>query len=73
MADRLDLLAYAQQRAGAALDEIRGLFRPGVKITLAVRSPEAPDRDFLMSDDDLAEVAAMIERRRAALAKAEQQ
>lgn len=50
-----------------ALNAIAGLFKPGVRITLLVRTPGEPDRDFLMtSEADLSEAAAMIERRRAA-------
>lgn len=45
------------------MDEIVALFKPGVKITVVVRTPGFPDRDMLMTDDDLAEVRAMIERR----------
>lgn len=44
------------------LDEIRLLFKPGVKITVLVRTPDYPDRDFMLSDDDLGEVSAMVGR-----------
>lgn len=46
---------------------IRDVFKPGVKLTVLVRTPGNPTYDFMMTDDDLAEVSAMVERRRAIL------
>lgn len=48
------------------MDEILALFKPGAKITVLVRAPGYPERDLCMTSDELPEVAAMIERRRAA-------
>lgn len=61
-------LLHVQQAASDHLDEIKVMFKPGVKVTLLVRTPTHPDRDFVMTDDDMAEAVAMLERR----AKAEE-
>lgn len=53
--------AYASQR----LDDIRSCFKPGAKLFLAVRAPGYPERDFVLTDDNLDEVMALIERRKA--------
>jgi hypothetical protein len=52
---------------GPHLDAIKTLFKPGVKITVLVRSMEDPDglKDFAMGDDDLQEAMNMIARRMA--------
>ncbi len=50
-----------------AMDAILKCFKSGSKITVLVRTPGFPDRDFCMTDDSLPEVAQMIERRRQAL------
>lgn len=63
MSDKLDI---ARSRVGAAMDDIIGVFKPGVKITVLVRRPGFPEQDFLMTDDDPAEAIALIERRIAA-------
>lgn len=48
------------------MDEIIGCFKPGVKITVLVRTPAHPDRDFCMTNDTMDDVVAMAERRKAA-------
>lgn len=48
------------------MDQIIGCFKPGVKITVIVRTPGFDERDFLMTDDELPEVTRAIERRAAA-------
>lgn len=45
------------------MDDIVGLFKPGAKITVVVRFPGFPDRDLIMSDDELEEVIAACRRR----------
>lgn len=47
-----------------AMDAILKCFKSGSKITVFVRTPGFPDRDFCMTDDSLPDVAEMIERRR---------
>jgi hypothetical protein len=59
-----DPLDRVRRRVNDYMIAISGLFRPGVKITVIVRSPGYPDRDFMMTDDKEAEVLALIERRR---------
>lgn len=63
-------LEIARAEAGEHLDAVLQLFRPGAKGTLLVRSPDGESQpgahDFVITNDDLAEVAAMIDRRRAA-------
>ena len=55
----------AAQRVQWHLDEIERLFKPGVKITLLVRTPSHPDgsRDFLMTNDRVGDAIAAIRRR----------
>jgi hypothetical protein len=48
------------------MDTIHTYFKPGVKVTVMVRVPGFPERDFMMTADDLTEVAAMVARRAAA-------
>jgi hypothetical protein len=45
------------------MDDIKRQFRPDAKITVAVRIPNEPEQDFILTDDDLNEVIIMIERR----------
>lgn len=47
------------------MDAIRALFIPEVRVTLIVRTPGFDGRDFMLSEDELDEVIALIERRRA--------
>jgi len=64
------------ERAASAVSGHMGaivdLFHPGAKITVIVRPTHFNDdgsRDFLMTDDDLAEVTALIDRRVSAQSK----
>jgi hypothetical protein len=43
------------------LDAIRELFKNPI-VTLVVRSPDLPDGDFIMSEDDPSAVIASIEK-----------
>lgn len=56
-------LAAVQAAVGEAMNDILQHFKPGVNITVMVRTPGYPHQDFLMTDDNLAEVAFMIHRR----------
>lgn len=38
-------------------------FKPGVKITVLVRVPDFPDRDFMMTDDEIPALREMLDRR----------
>jgi len=48
------------------MDEIVALFKPGVKITILVRTPSHPDgsRDLVMTNDLITEAIAAILRRK---------
>lgn len=50
------------------MDVIRSYFKPGVKVTVMVRSENDPEgrRDFMLTDDDPQELISMINRRAAA-------
>ncbi|MDT6941912.1 hypothetical protein RI570_17555 [Brucella pseudogrignonensis] len=60
-------LEDATHITAGAMDQILACFKSGSKITVLVRTPGLPDRDFCMTDDNLSEVAEMIERRRQTL------
>jgi hypothetical protein len=45
------------------LDGMLEAFKPGVKITVLVRTPGLPDRDFVMTDDTTDEAIDMLRRR----------
>lgn len=59
-------LEQVQQTVAGHMDEILRLFKSGAKITVLVRAPGFPDRDFMMTDDDLTEIIAMVQRRQQA-------
>lgn len=58
-----DLLQQATSRVQDSMDEILRNFKSGAKITVLVRAPDKATADFCMSDDNLWEVAAMLQRR----------
>lgn len=62
-------LEVVQHDVSDYMDDIKKLFKPGVKIAVLVRTPGYPERDFMMTDDTTEQLMAMIERR----AKAEGQ
>lgn len=55
-----------RENVAAEMEDLVGEFGPGAKLTVLVRVPGHPQHDFTSTNDDLAEVAAMIERRQAA-------
>ncbi|WAJ27118.1 hypothetical protein [Jiella sp. R10] len=55
-------LDRVRQQVAAHLDVIGHLFIPGAKLTILVRRPGEPDCDFLMTNDEMSEVAAMVAR-----------
>lgn len=61
----MNKLDYARAIVGSHLDQIRELFTAGSKITVIVRPPGGDERDFVMTDDDLDEVGAVVERTKA--------
>lgn len=56
-------LLLVQREVAEAMDRILSHFKDGAKITVVVRSPGYPDRDFMMTNDDTAELVKLIERR----------
>lgn len=69
----MSALENTTQFVATRMDEIVTCFKPGVKITVLVRTPGFPERDFMMTDDESAEIIAMVQRRQAAGAAIEQQ
>ncbi len=59
-------LELVQRTVAGRMEQIVDCFKPGVKITVLVRSPGFPNRDFLMTADDLDEVISAVDRRKAA-------
>jgi predicted regulator of Ras-like GTPase activity (Roadblock/LC7/MglB family) len=59
-----DLLQRVAEDVQEHMDAILANFKPGVKITVLVRAPGLPDRDFCMTNDDMDEVIAMATRRK---------
>lgn len=59
-------LDYVQNETACYLEEIKRLFKAGAKISVFVRFDRLPERDFVMTDDDLEEVKTMISRRQSA-------
>ena len=51
------------EELGKALATIERGFHPDVKLTLVARTPGHPDRDIIMTRDDLSEVVKACERR----------
>lgn len=58
-----DDLKYVQMCVSSHMEKIVKLFKRGVKIAVLVRSPGFPDRDFMMTDDAIPELRAMLDRR----------
>ncbi len=44
---------------------IQGCFKTGVKVTVIVRTPDYPNRDFMMTNDDMSELQELLVRRKA--------
>lgn len=65
-------LEETQEEVSEHLDKIKGYFKPGVKITILVRTESDTEgkRDFMMGDDDPQEAMNMIARRMVSAAKA---
>lgn len=59
-------LEEIQNTVAGHMDDIKSMFKAEAKITVLVRLPENPEADFLMTDDDLGEAVAALQRRQAA-------
>lgn len=62
VASKLSLID-TQYEVAKRMEQITKCFKPGVKITVLVRSPGFPSRDFMMTDDLIPELHAMLDRR----------
>lgn len=49
----------------ADMEDIVGMFKPGARIAVLVRLPGQPVSDFISTTDDIDELIAMLERRKA--------
>lgn len=61
-----DSLRQVAATVSGHMEETVACFKPGVKIAVLVRTPGYPDRDFLLTDDTIPELRAMLDRREAA-------
>jgi hypothetical protein len=59
------MIDEVQQIVAGHMDDILKCFKAGTKIAVLCRTPGFPERDFVMTDDDLSELSAMIDRRKA--------
>ena len=55
-------LAQVRERIAEHMDAILEEFKSGAKVTVLVRTPGNNDADLLLTNDDLGEVSAMVER-----------
>lgn len=53
---------FVRDMVAMHLDEIRQLFVEGSKITVIVRQAGKPEQDFTLSDDQLDEAIAVLQR-----------
>jgi hypothetical protein len=58
----IDLIRIRDNVASDMLD-IAAMFGPGAKIAILVRIPGHPEHDFISTDDDPAELVAMLQRK----------
>jgi len=57
----------------AELADLARFFKPGVRLTFMARQPGYPDRDMIITDDGLDDLAEMIARRKAGSSPGNQQ
>lgn len=58
-------LAEVSECVARHMDEIHGYFKPGVCVTVIVRTPKMPERDFMITADEIPELIALLGRRMA--------
>lgn len=56
-------LTYVAEECSARMEEIASFFKPGVQVTLIVRTPEHDERDFMLTNDNPEELRKLIQRR----------
>lgn len=59
----MDDLKYVQMSVASHMESIVKHFKRGAKIAVIVRSPGFVDRDFMMTDDTIPELRALLDRR----------
>lgn len=59
-------LEQVQEAVFQHIERIGTHFKPDAKITVLVRFPDRPNGDFIVTTDELQDIAEMVERRRAA-------
>lgn len=57
-------LRNAHHAAEAALVDLEGLFKPGSRLTLIMRTPGNPEAEIVWTKDNLVEVIKVLERTR---------
>lgn len=63
----MDRVQIAAEKVSWHMEQIAKLFQPGIKISVAVRTPGEPERDFFMtSEEKLDDLVDMVKRRQAA-------
>lgn len=56
-------VSRAIEHVSRHMDAILDVFLPGAKITVMVRRPGEPTQDFMLTDDVIPEIRALLERR----------
>ncbi|MDR7232258.1 hypothetical protein J2X45_003364 [Caulobacter sp. BE264] len=56
-------LEFAAEKIADHMDKILTHFKPGSKITVLVRQPDNDQADFCLSNDDIAQALAALQRR----------
>lgn len=59
-------LEEVQDEVAVHMDDIVKMFKPGAKVTVLVRFPGFPERDFLMTSDDTDGIIEAVARRQQA-------
>jgi hypothetical protein len=61
------ILQDASEQVAFHMEKIQAVFKPGTKITVVVRPPDHKaegDTDFIMTDDDIDQAIAALQRRK---------
>lgn len=56
-------LNFVADKAMDYMDKISKFFKQPAEVTLIVRRPGFPEQDFMLTNDDLNEVIALVNRR----------
>ena len=61
-ATKFDLM-IVQSEVAHHMEQIEKAFKPGVRLTVLVRTPGFPEGDFVMTSDGLEDAIEMLQRR----------